>query len=214
MDIIQSTIGQSQNPVWHRARRFKITASLFGDVLDAIDRPTPTKISNIVGTITGTWNLYSNLSIRPFLDWGHDHEDEAIQVYKVKTSSSIEKTGLWIFDDYPFLGASPDGLVLNWEGARMGLVEIKCPYSLRENLISEKPPAYLDKTTLGLKPNHKYYHQIQGQMFATKLPWCDFVIWTPKDLLVQRIFADPDWPRQAIPKLVEFYETHLRPKLV
>lgn len=180
--MIPATIGQSNNPLWFQARKNKITASLFGDVIDAIDRPTSTKISNILGLITGTRNLSSIPQLKPFLQWGLDHEDEAISLYSTTTSNKVEKTGLWLFQDYPFLGASPDGFVLNWENKPMGLLEVKCPYSIRENEIKEKPPYYLEPTTLALKPAHKYYHQIQGQIYATQIPWCDFVIWTPKDL--------------------------------
>ena len=38
-----------------------------------------------------------------------------------------------------------------------------------------------------LKENHSYYAKIQGQMALGERPWCGFVIYTQKDISIQRI---------------------------
>ena len=79
----------------------------------------------------------------------------------------------------------------------LGMVEIKCPNKCsREHFRSgadwRKFLRYLDKGNK-LLPTHDYYHQIHGQLCATNLEWCDFVVWCPTAFLVQRINLDPVW---------------------
>ena len=67
--------------------------------------------------------------------------------------------------------------------------------------------------TLRLKKTHAYFYQVQGQLAVMNLPWCDFVLWTPKELHVERIQADPAFWREVLPKLEKFYDTALLPEL-
>ena len=78
---------------------------------------------------------------------------------------------------------------------------IKCPYKFREHTIAEAccnkqfycelvPQAGGSHSLIQLKKNHSYYSQIQGQMAITEITWCDFVIYTTKDLLVERLAFD------------------------
>jgi len=61
----------------------------------------------------------------------------------------------------PFLGASPDGIILT-EGVRHGrLVEFKCPISRVFSDDTEIPKAY--------------YHQMQLQMECTQLDTCEYI---------------------------------------
>ncbi len=55
-----------------------------------------------------------------------------------------------------------------------------------------------------LKPKHKYYHQIQGQLHITKKQCCDLIVWTTKDMQVIRIVVDESW-KCNITKLIQFY---------
>ena len=42
-----------------------------------------------------------------------------------------------------------------------------------------------------LKESHKYYDQVQGQMYMTNVMESDFVVWTKKDCAIVRIVRDP-----------------------
>ena len=43
-----------------------------------------------------------------------------------------------------------------------------------------------------LKRNHHYFYQIQGAMAIAEVEWCDFIVWTPNDMTVERIsFSKP-----------------------
>ena len=81
---------------------------------------------------------------------------------------------------YPFIGASPDGILDEY------VIEIKCPMILKDtdpddlsNLsASQKSNFCCHKTDEGLKlkKNHPYYSQIQCQMFVTGFKKGLFVI--------------------------------------
>ena len=61
-----------------------------------------------------------------------------------------------------------------------------------------------------LKQNHNYYYQIQGCMATLHVNWCDFIIFTNKDLHVERIkFESELWDKQMLPELSSFYFKYL-----
>ena len=66
---------------------------------------------------------------------------------------------------------------------------------------------YLDETNK-LKPTHKYYDQIQGQLVATQAQWCDFVLWCPSNMNIERIYLDKQWETKNLPKLETIYREY------
>ena len=65
-----------------------------------------------------------------------------------------------------------------------------------------------------LKHNDKYYYQVQGVMAITKRRWCDFVVWTPKGISIERIDYDSGfWADHMLPKFLAFYNNALLPEL-
>ncbi|GFX38607.1 yqaJ domain-containing protein [Trichonephila clavipes] len=130
------------------------------------------------------------------MKYGLANEEIARKQYEREYSTEVKICGLFVDKDKPFLCASPDGLV-----GDDGLIEIKCPYSARfesnllEFLITKKKKK---KNSLGFKfsnergiylpLNHKFYFQIQGQLFITQRKWCDLYLWCKKkDSLTLRI---------------------------
>ena len=98
---------------------------------------------------------------------GKQFESKAIMKFEQQKSVKCLPAGFFIKPDYPFLGASPDG-VINDEY----LIEVKCPFSGRnENVLPGKPFPFLHRNSHGevsLKQTSNYYSQIQGQLFITK----------------------------------------------
>ena len=46
-------------------------------------------------------------------------------------------------------------------------------------------------------------------------PWCDFVIYTSKGILIQRIdFDEKCWKDKLLPKLINFYDNCVAPEIV
>jgi hypothetical protein len=86
------------------------------------------------------------------------------------------------------LGCSPDGMVTckcPVDHAKEWLLEVKCPYSLRD--MEPKEAALLcgcleNNNTLSLSPMHEYNVQIQGQMWVTGLKTCDLVVYTKRGI--------------------------------
>ena len=103
---------------------------------------------------------------------------------------------------YPFLGASPDGAVHDPSNVQQpfGFLKVKCPYSFSNKSVQEACSSSsffceMDDSTgqIKLKESHQYYAQVQGQMGVGGRPWCDFVVYTKKDISVQRITFDENY---------------------
>lgn len=73
--------------------------------------------------------------------------------------------------------------------------------------------AHMKDGKVVLKSTHKYFYQVQGQMAICKRKWCDFVIWTPSSLSIERIYFNPDFWKNTIKKLENFYVQAILPEL-
>ena len=90
----------------------------------------------------------------------------------------------------PWLGASPDGIVMGPSEISVGLLEIKCPYTHLLSTVEEATDdsnffAELSDGKVTLKKQHKHYYQVQGQMALAKVTWCDFMIYTLKNFSIR-----------------------------
>ena len=209
-EIAFETTGQRDNYQWVQMRRGKLTSSNFGQAIAAFQNPHPANIERVRESVF----FPKDLSRIPAIQWGTDHENDGVDAY-VQTSGYIVKpTGIWLYEN-GYMGASPDGLVYPSKDATSpcGIVEIKCPYSLRNKEIKAtfmwSQLSYLTERAQ-LKRNHEYYHQVQGAMYAVRVPWCDFCVWTPKNkLLVIRVCKDACWGDVNLGRLEQFYHKHL-----
>ena len=210
-DIAASTTGHTTNGKWFAYRRNRITGSMFGKVLDAQKYPTECKEKMIMQSMEGLLNLEYLEPIK----WGKDNEQNAIDAYCLKTGRVVKPTGIWLFPTGQ-LGASPDGLVYaNKEMTQpIGIIEVKCPFSVRNRHYMElkangKLPKYII-SDYHLNIDHDYYHQVQGELYATGAAWCDFVMWTSLSCLIIRVRPNPFCPANVIPKLIVYYYKHVK----
>jgi putative phage-type endonuclease len=60
------------------------------------------------------------------MQWGTDHEDEAVQLFEKGRRKKSEAVGFCISDEYPFLGLSPDRLTKTKDKFTKA-IEVKCP---------------------------------------------------------------------------------------
>ena len=68
------------------------------------------------------------------MTYGHKHESVARKEFASRFFSKGLKcveTGMWINGQYPGVGASPDGLLFDPHTSSHGILEIKCPMSLK-----------------------------------------------------------------------------------
>jgi hypothetical protein len=148
------------------------------------------------------------------VQWGIEHEHDAIQCYQTATGCVVQPCGLFL-SECGCLGASPDGLVND-----NIVLEIKCPYSAGEKTITELCESdkkfYLtrqDESQYYLKVESDYYDQIQGQMYITGRDECHFTVWSRKEVVSLHIAKDPTWSRN-LDKLQMFYRNLYLPRLI
>ena len=218
--IERSTVLQKDSPLWFRVRKYRITASVFGDVMH---RRADTPPDKLVLRILEQKQFQS-----PATQWGLDNESRAVEEYQKHQIANghseliVSSSGFIICKSHPFLGATPDGTVYDPASAEpYGIFEIKSPYSQRNKTPREacdSPGFYCNVNNGGiisLRKNHSYYCQVQGQMAISERSWCDFVIYTTKEINIQRIPFEPTfWNNELLPKLIEFYDKCMAPEIV
>lgn len=152
--------------------------------------------------------------------WGCSHENTARQSYeriqKMKhTDFNIENAGFFVSKKIPYIGATPDGII-NCQCCGKGCIEIKCPYCLRnaspQDIIENS--AFLNKIDKTLDKDHAYHYQIQTQLFATELQFCDLVVWTKETIFIQRIYPDTPFWDKFLDKSTLFFNKIIMPELL
>ena len=219
--IERETRDQRLSSLWFSARRYRLTASIFGEVLcRRVDTPPDNLILRIIQP-KQFWSVPT--------EWGIEHEPIAIAEYvdhqhiHGHRNLTVTSSGLVVSATHPFLAASPDGAVYDPSDAQqpLGFLEVKCPYSQRNFTPADacSSPGFCcsldDSHKLRLRQNHRYFAQVQGQMAVGQRAWCDFVIYTTKGLSVERIKFDREyWTNTLLPKLEAFYDNCIAPELV
>ena len=95
----------------------------------------------------------------------------------------FQQCGLFVKPGHPYLAASPDGM-FNCKCCGPATIEVKCPYSVRLENILEKEVyqqvGFLEEFNgkPRLKRSHKYYTQVQAQMWITNVDHSFFIVWT------------------------------------
>ncbi|MET3590098.1 exodeoxyribonuclease (lambda-induced) [Bartonella silvatica] len=152
---------------WFQARLGKVTASNIYNILSKTAKRLPTskyedyKIKLITERLTGE---VSQLYITPAMQWGIEHEENALKEYEFIYDTEVTQCGFIQHPTIKMAGASPDGLI-----GEHGLVEIKCPQSINHVRF------FIDDE---IKP--EYSAQMQFQMACTGRQWCDFISYDPR----------------------------------
>ena len=164
-DIEVKTRAQSESEEWKNERKFRFTACNFGLIINR-----KRNHDSLVSTV-----LHPKPFSSRYTAHGKAYEPVALQkyqkyMYSTRKPVTVCKSGLVVCMASPFLGASPDGKVIDI-GCRepYGLVEVKCPETKFRvspldacsdpgfflEVVDEKPK---------LKRNHNYY----GRSFTIK----------------------------------------------
>ena len=210
--IEKATKKQRDCTEWYKQREGRLTSSSFHDIYIRKKQSNPQVLVR---------RLLSkkNISTVPAIKWGIEHEETARHDYTCKMTLCYQHfectlAGLTINPLYPFLGASPDGHT-QCDCCGQGLLEIKCPFSGRHGNPQElmgKPGSFLKAN--GLSRSHKYYTQVQGQLALCDKYFCDFVVWTPKGIIIERIPRDLPFWEKLIAKFTAFYVENMLPELI
>ncbi len=223
-EIEQNTRDQRHSDMWFSARRYRITASRFGEILHRRSTTTPDRLVLSIlqpksfSSAATTWGITNeSIAIEEYIKYKHEQGNDCI---------TVDPSGFIVSEIHPFLGASPDGTVYDptCTNNPFGSIEVKCPYSHRNRTPIEAGfsasffscvQSVGNLNVLRLRQNHIYYAQVQGQMAVGDRKWCDFVVFTSKGISIERINYDEDyWKDTLLPKLEHFYDNCLAPEIV
>lgn len=126
---------------------------------------------------------------------------------EIRTENKTARCGMFVNPECPYLAASPDALLGTDE-----VVEVKCPYTARDRVISVVSVPYLKHVDgrLTLDEGHAYYYQVQGQLYCTGRQKCTFVVYTLKDMKCILIQRDEDFIGKMLTKLQSFYDNYFK----
>lgn len=99
------------------------------------------------------------------IEWGTDHEAEAIEKYNEVSNEKAEHAGKTFVKFNDMCGGSPDAFVGN-----DGILEVKCPYNSANHI----------KTYITGELTKAHLYQCQGNMLFANKNWCDFVSYDPR----------------------------------
>ena len=204
IEVEEMTRGQSENPQWFAFRKHVITASKAHAVMTRCNSLKKKSLSlnaaePIFQKVSGTANLNPDL---PALRYGRAMEEEAVNCFKQLFSEThknvkIFECGLYLSNDAPYIGGSPDRIV-ECDCCRKSCLEVKCPFSVRHTTPVDDSVnlPYLKKENGEHKLNqqHSYFTQCQVQMAVTEIPVSDFFIWTAHGYFIEKIkFCSSKW---------------------
>ena len=206
---------QSKSARWFEEHYGRLTSSSFGNFCKG--SITTSKVNSVLSIGKHSASKQTNSAIQ----WGQLHEETAYQIYgnSLPPTNQLRKAGIFI-SECGILAASPDGVV-SCDDSIVGLLEIKCPYSCRNMTVRdacfEVKSFYCqldDENCIHLKKDHHYYYQVQGAMGLTGAQWCDFVVWTPKECIIERIPYDEKFWELTKQHLKQIYFSYILPELV
>ena len=195
-DIEAATKDQHKCGRWTDERQMRVTASNFGTVCKATERRDMERLAN--GLITP-----KNLTNKA-VQHGKKYESVAIAKYCKDYKTNVKSCGLFVSNEHPYLGATPDGICNDC------VVEVKCPFSARNKKIDSDTVKYIDNGTT----NHDYHYQVQGQLLCTGLKKAKFIVFTTKDMKVLNIDRDGAFINDMVRKLTAFYIEFFRAALL
>ena len=224
MNVEKETRAQFKSSLWFQHRAGRVTSSRVKAVCHT---NTANPAQSLVKSIC--YPLELSFSSKE-TEWGKNNEKRARDLYfknlqLLHEDLVIADSRLVINPQWPFIAASPDGVV-DCKCCENVVLEIKCPYVHRndsiEVAVSNDRNFCLEvhEDTLHLNRNHAYYYQVQTQMFVCNVNYCDFCVCTfPADsedsgIFVERIPRDDNLWKTIVTKSKQFFVTCLLPEIL
>lgn len=174
--------GQQRTPDWHKLRLGIPTSSRLEDWL-SVSKAKATLGKPLLARINyekellyeRTFGVAFENYVTSAMNDGIVYESFAIQEYEKITGNKVDEVGAWY---NKFFLASPDGAV-----GEDGIVEAKV---LKDN-------SFMEVLISGIPPKH--YKQVQGQLFASKRQWADYIAinLSTQKLKIIRVLPDKEF---------------------
>ena len=179
-DIFKNSRGQFANPnlVWIDERKNRVSASTARKI--AFARSESKAVEYFGGSAFDGDNLR----------YGRETEPEAKAEYAADHDTIVHEPGLVICRHFPWLAASPDGIVVTPEGELI-VLEVKCPVAGQSKIIKPGNLSFLKNNQL--KKGDAYYSQVQIQLMACDAKMCHFYIYGKKNQILIPIPRDDDF---------------------
>lgn len=171
---------EQHSEAWHDIRTGRVTGTRFKNLMSKESTASYQDLITDIACeiITGrAEETYTNA----IMERGLETEPEARKEYEIILGTEIKQVGFIIPDEdnkyHNWVGISPDGLTED-----NGLIEIKCPL-MRTHL------EYIEANKLPAE----YRYQVQGQLFVTRLDYCDFISYVEgMKLFCTRVYPDTE----------------------
>lgn len=226
------TKSQSNSSTWFALRLGRITASNVKQCIKkvSVDGSVSKKNNSLLGNILAYTPSIQTREMRHGVKMERTCINHYIAVQKKRhVNFQVTSTGLHISEKYPFIAASPDGIINcscptespNCNAKRKeGCLEVKNPFTSDKIAVwATKPSSCLlvqqDGTTK-LNKDHQYYAQVQCQMFVTNTDYADFVVRTSaksSNIHIERINKDTEFIDNMITKCRIFFNKAIVPEL-
>ena len=146
---------EQRSPEWFSFRNQLLTASSISKVLGSAAKRNELICSKCNPVVSTNYNYTSGP-----MHWGIKYEPISVEYYCYKNKTQVQSYGCIAHSEYPFIGASPDGInVLETSPLYGVMLEIKNPISRQING----------------NPKEEYWVQCQIQMEVCDLDTCDFL---------------------------------------
>lgn len=177
---------------WRQQRAGKLTASRFVDVLGTKAARAKYMREIVFERLSG---IAKHEVSSKSLAWGQDVEPFQREAFELETGLVVRQSGFMLHPAYPFIGASPDGLI-DTDGG----LEMKSPHdeAVHVQTLLEGMPA-------------EHMAQVQGSMAVTGRRWWYFTSYDPRQaerfrLYVQRVERDDVFIARLMGELLTFNE--------
>lgn len=230
--VAEETTSQSSSCEWFSLRQGRITASKISQCIKKVHADGSVSQNN--NSLLGNLLQYTPPIQTKEMKHGMKMEQTCVNHYtaiqkKRHQHFKVTSTGLHISQQYPFIAASPDGIIncscpaesptCSAQG-RKGCLEVKNPFTNDKiDIWARKPSSCLliqQDGTIELNKDHQYYAQVQCQMFVTNTDYADFVVRTnakSSNIHIERIIKDAEFVDNMITKCDIVFDKVVIPEL-
>lgn len=158
--LLSIEIPEQRSQEWYNQRNNLLTASNIWKVFASQAQYNSLVVEKCKPTDQGTESAMRSVSTSSSLHWGILFEPITAEIYCMKNKTKLGEFGCIVHPEYPFIGASPDGINIDESSPLYGrMVEIK-------NVVSRQITGV---------PLESYWIQMQLQMEICDLDECDFI---------------------------------------